>query len=102
MPLTRRISSPPGRRESHWPRIASAATPCCGTSPVLGEGSRAAPDDLKADQPEIPWLQPARLRNRIVHGSWSIDLDILITTATERLPAMVDDLRNAREALDQP
>jgi hypothetical protein len=35
-----------------------------------------------------------------VHGYWSIDLDILITTATERLPGMVDQLRNARQALE--
>jgi hypothetical protein len=34
-----------------------------------------------------------------VHGYWSIDLDILITIAVERLPSMVDQLRNAHDAL---
>ena len=37
-----------------------------------------------------------------MHGYWSIDLGILITTAAEYLPAMVDQLRNVHEALDQP
>jgi uncharacterized protein with HEPN domain len=69
---------------------------------VLGEAAAQLPDDLKADYPEIPWQQPPRLRNRIVHGYWSIDLDILITTAAERLPAMADQLRSLRRALDQP
>jgi uncharacterized protein with HEPN domain len=69
---------------------------------VLGEAAAQLPDDLKADYPEIPWQQPSRLRNRIVHGYWSIDLDILITTAAERLPAMADQLRSLHRALDQP
>ena len=64
---------------------------------VLGEAAAQLPDDLKADHPEIPWQQPSRLRNRIVHGYWSIDLEVLITTAAERLPAMVDQLRDAHE-----
>ena len=42
---------------------------------VLGEAAAQLPDDFKADHPEIPWQQPSRLRNRIVHGYWSIDLD---------------------------
>ena len=69
---------------------------------VLGEAATQLPDDLKADHPEIPWQQPSRLRNRIVHGYWSIDLEVLITTAVERLPAMVDQLRDAHDALNQP
>jgi len=69
---------------------------------VLGEAAAQLPDDFKADHPEIPWAQPSRLRNRIFHGYWSIDLEILITTATERLPGMVDQLRSAHQALEQP
>jgi uncharacterized protein with HEPN domain len=37
-----------------------------------------------------------------VHGYWSIDLEILITTAAERLPGLVDQLRNAQQALERP
>jgi uncharacterized protein with HEPN domain len=37
--------------------------------------------------------QPIRLRNRIVHGYWSIDLEVLHKTATEQLPAFTANLR---------
>ena len=37
--------------------------------------------------------QSIRLRNRIVHGYWSIDLEVLHTTATEQLPAFTANLR---------
>jgi uncharacterized protein with HEPN domain len=69
---------------------------------VLGEAAAQLPDDFKASHPEIPWQQPSRLRNRIVHGYWSIDLDILITTATESLPAVLGQLRTAHAGLTEP
>lgn len=68
---------------------------------VMGEAAAQLPDDLKAEFPEVPWQQPSRLRNRIVHGYWSIDLDILLTTASNHLPALAEQLRGLRESLDQ-
>jgi uncharacterized protein with HEPN domain len=47
----------------------------------------------------MPWQQPTRLRNRIVHGYWSIDLDVLHTTATEQLPAFTASLRTILDNL---
>lgn len=40
---------------------------------VLGEASTQLDDDFKSKFPEIDWTKPAQLRNRIVHGYWSID-----------------------------
>ena len=48
---------------------------------------------VKDQFPGVPWQQPSRLRIRIVHGYWSIDLEVLHTTATEQLPAFTADLR---------
>lgn len=47
-------------------------------------------DEPKQKHPSIPWRQPTSLRNRIVHGYWAIDLDILHSTATGQLPAFAD------------
>ncbi len=44
--------------------------------------------------------QPARLRNRIVHGYWSIDLEILHTTAIDLLPGFVARLRDVLAQLE--
>ena len=67
---------------------------------VLGEAATQLPADLKAAHPEVPWQQPSRLRNRIIHGYWSIDLDILVTTATDNLPQLAEQLRTVRAALE--
>lgn len=67
---------------------------------VLGEAATQLDDQVKARFPDIPWAQPARLRNRVIHGYWSIDLQILHTTATDLLPQFCDQLREVLEALE--
>lgn len=57
---------------------------------------------MKTAYSEIAWSQPIRLRNRIVHGYWSIDLDILVVTATRDLPNYAHQLRGVLRELDQP
>ena len=59
---------------------------------VLGEAAARLSGDTQARFPNVQWQQPARLRNRVVHGYWSIDVDILHTT-TEQLPQFISDLR---------
>jgi len=59
---------------------------------VLGEAAGQVSEEVKARFADVPWGQPLRLRNRIVHGYWSIDLEILSTTATDLLPGFVTQL----------
>jgi len=60
---------------------------------VLGEAAAQLSDELKTRHPEVPWDNPTRLRNRIVHGYWSIDLEIVHTTAHGQLPEFLAQLR---------
>jgi uncharacterized protein with HEPN domain len=66
---------------------------------VLGEAASQLSDAVKERFPHIPWQQPARLRNRIVHGYWSIDMEILHTTANDQLPSFAGELRKVLDAL---
>lgn len=62
---------------------------------VLGEATTQLSSELKDRFPRIPWQQPARLRNRILH-----------TTATDQLPtfarAQAHPLRRERVSLATP
>ncbi len=42
---------------------------------ILGEASAQLSAEVTEQFTDVAWRQPARLRNRIVHGYWSIDLD---------------------------
>lgn len=67
---------------------------------VLGEAAAQLDPDVKARYPDVPWAQPARLRNRVVHGYWSIDLGILHTTAIDLLPGLAVRLREVLAELE--
>lgn len=67
---------------------------------VLGEAAAKISDELKAQHPEIAWRRPADTRNRIIHGYWSIDLEILHTTAQEQLGGLIKGLRAMLEEFD--
>ena len=54
---------------------------------VLCEAAAQFSDELKLEFAAVAWRQPGRLRNRIVHGYWSIDPDVVHATAKEQLPA---------------
>lgn len=53
---------------------------------VVGEAVNQLPDSLLDEYPDLPWSQPVRLRNRIVHGYWSVDLDVIHVVAAQDLP----------------
>ena len=68
---------------------------------VLGEASGQLSAEVRDKFPDVPWQQPTRLRNRIVHGYWSIDLDVLHTTAVEQLPAFITSLRKVLVSVNE-
>jgi uncharacterized protein with HEPN domain len=67
---------------------------------VLGEAAGQLSDEVKARFPDVAWQQPVRLRNRIVHGYWSVDMEILHTATREQLPGFIAGVRHVLEALD--
>ncbi|MDQ2880772.1 MAG: DUF86 domain-containing protein [Actinomycetota bacterium] len=67
---------------------------------VLGEASGLVSPEVKARYPDIPWRNPVSLRNRVVHGYWSVDVEILHTTAAEQLGTFVEQLRKVLVELE--
>ena len=66
---------------------------------VLGEAVSQLSEELKQDYPQVGWADPVRTRNRIVHGYWSVDLDVLVAAADNDLPGLIRDLRSVQTDL---
>jgi uncharacterized protein with HEPN domain len=66
---------------------------------VLGEAANQVSQETRSQHPELPWRRAAGLRNRIVHGYWSADIDVLVTTAHDVVPGLLVQLRQVRDAL---
>lgn len=66
---------------------------------VLGEAAAQLSAHLTEANPAIPWSRPIGLRNRIVHGYWSIDLEILVNAARADVPSLAAQVRDLRDQL---
>jgi len=56
---------------------------------IIGEASRNVQihgSELVAQHPDIPWSALYAMRNRISHGYWSVDLDIVWNVVQRDLP----------------
>lgn len=53
---------------------------------ITGEAARSISDDLKQRHPELPWPQMIGPRNTAIHRYFSIDWDLIWTTATDHVP----------------
>ncbi len=60
---------------------------------IIGEAARHVPDDIVAAAPEIPWSVMRGMRNRIMHGYFDVDVQIVWETSHQDLPPLVEPLR---------
>ena len=44
---------------------------------VIGEAANAVTDEIRKRAPQIPWKEIGGTRNRLVHGYFDVDLDIV-------------------------
>lgn len=62
---------------------------------IIGEAARnierAAPD-YAAQHPEVPWTVIYTMRNRIAHGYFKVDLEIVWNTVKRDLPDLIETI----------
>ncbi|CAI8832207.1 HepT-like ribonuclease domain-containing protein [Methylocaldum szegediense] len=57
--------------------------------------------DFVATYPEIPWKPIRGMRNRMVHGYFEINLDVVWDTIRESLPKLEQQLLNLSQQLEK-
>jgi uncharacterized protein with HEPN domain len=59
---------------------------------IIGEAANIVSDDFRKHYPHVPWRKMIGLRNRLIHGYFDINLDIVWDTVLKDLPPLVSDL----------
>ncbi len=67
---------------------------------IVGEAAAKVSPDARAKYPAIPWSEIVGLRNRLIHGYDSVDLDVLWRIIEDDLPALVAVLSADAELQD--
>ena len=62
---------------------------------IIGEAAAWISTETKAAIPALPWRDIVGMRNRLVHGYFDVNLDIVWSTVDEELPGLIDELEAA-------
>ena len=60
---------------------------------ILGEAANRVSLEYQSRHPSIPWSQIVSLRNRLIHGYDSVDMDILWQILKHDLPGLIEELQ---------
>jgi uncharacterized protein with HEPN domain len=59
---------------------------------IVGEAAKLVSPQTQAAHPAVPWGAAARMRDRLVHHYFDIDLDVLWQTVRQDLPRLLSHL----------
>ena len=60
---------------------------------IIGEAARGLTDQVRDDHPDVPWREIIGMRNRVTHGYFDIDRDVVWNTVTRDLPELEAAIR---------
>ena len=66
---------------------------------IIGEAVKKIDPELRARYSEIPWRNIAGIRDRLVHGYWAVNLEIVWSTIRERFPLEKPQLQRMLDEL---
>jgi uncharacterized protein with HEPN domain len=59
---------------------------------IVGEAAKHVSPELRGAYPDVPWTAAARMRDRLIHHYFDINLDILWQTVSSDLPRLLEAL----------
>lgn len=60
---------------------------------ILGEAASSTSKETQIGYPEIPWKYIVGMRNRLIHGYFDIDLNIVWSTINNDIPPLIPKLK---------
>lgn len=72
---------------------------------VIGEAARNVQRhhaDFAAEHPQVPWSVMVGMRNRVAHGYFAVDVDLVWATVAQDLPTLWAQINALRGAPGEP
>lgn len=66
---------------------------------IVGEAAKQITDQTRREHPTVPWTAAARMRDRLIHHYFDIDLDVLWATVEHDLPNLLAALGPETETI---
>jgi uncharacterized protein with HEPN domain len=66
---------------------------------IIGEAAKNVPDAIKKEHPKIPWKFMTGLRDKVIHGYFAINYDIVWDVIQHKLPEIEPEIRSLYDAM---
>ena len=60
---------------------------------IIGEAASGISSEFREKYPNISWRQMTTMRNRLIHGYFEVNMDIVWMTVTTELPPLIEQLQ---------
>ena len=70
---------------------------------IIGEATKNIPDEIKEKYPMLPWKEMAKIRDKLIHGYFVVDFEIVWKVVKEELPLLKPEIEEIlQEEMKQP
>lgn len=59
---------------------------------IIGEAVKNLPDEFKEAHPRVEWRKMAATRNRLIHGYFSVDFEIVWDVVINKIPLLHEEI----------
>jgi uncharacterized protein with HEPN domain len=65
---------------------------------IIGEATKKLPQEFRASHPSVDWRSTARMRDRLIHGYFSIDYELVWSVVQLHIPELKHQLEAILES----
>ena len=67
---------------------------------IIGEAAKHVPDDFRSQHPNIEWRAMAGMRDRLIHGYFGVDYELVWDVVVNKIPELQENLEELLGELD--
>jgi len=68
---------------------------------IMGEAAKKVPEDIRKEHPHVAWKEIAGMRDRLIHGYFGIDYDIVWDAVVNKVPVFCKEVERIIEMMSK-
>ena len=68
---------------------------------IIGEAARHVPESVREKYPDVSWRQMAGMRDRLVHGYFGVDYQLVWDTIKTHIPELIAEITRILDQMEE-